>query len=354
MRTFALFRLALVALIVAGCGARTGLEAPAARAVDGGPDAGPDADLDAGAGVDAATCGRDRDCNDGLDCTADRCLRGRCVNRPQPDRCPSTTCTIGRCDRVLGCTTEIAPCEDGIECTIGRCTEEAGCEHLPEDGMCPISHRCDVERGCIARALVHDSFALYEVELPRGTTTRLVATGTGFTDIALSPDRRLFGVSRTGLYELRDDSSDVDLLGDSDEWVALDAGPDGRLYAAGETPFVAVIDPRTFETRVAATLPDGFVASGDIAFVEGRMLVTVTETPGADDDDTALAEVDLVSGTARILGRTGEPCIWALAAFGAELYGFTCSGSLLRIDPFSGRSEFVRDLRLRLGGAAAR
>ncbi|MEM9068938.1 MAG: hypothetical protein AAGE52_10545 [Myxococcota bacterium] len=323
-----------------GCGSRTGLPIDE-RARD--------------SGLDAAACGRDRDCADDFDCTANRCVRGVCEVRPRNDRCEDTTCTTGQCDPALGCVSVPIPCDDGVECTVDECSEDLGCTSTPDDLLCPISNRCDPERGCIARALIHDSLDLYEVELPSGELRLLTPTGPRFTDIALAPDRQLYGVSRGDLYTLVDDSPAVRRLGASDSWVALDFGPDGRLYAAGENDRIVAIDTTTFEPTVVARLPAGFVASGDIAFVEGRMLVTITDEPSSTFDDTRLAEVDLESGDARILGRTGEPCVWALAAFGPELFGFNCNGRLLRIDPFSGSSDVLRVFPgLRVGGAAAR
>jgi hypothetical protein len=330
----------LLLVCLVGCGARTDLEV-AELAFDAGPDA-------------SAECSRDRDCDDALDCTRDRCTRGRCETRPRDGRCADTTCTVGRCDPALGCVADPIGCSDGVACTVDTCSEESGCASTPDDALCPISNRCDPERGCIARALVHDSFALYEVELPSGELRRLTRTGATFTDIALAPDRELYGVSRTQLFGLTDDSARVRTLGTSDSWVALDVGPDGLLYAAGENERVVAIDLATLDSRVVATLPPPFVASGDIAFVEGRMLITVTDAPSSRRDDTRLAEIDLASGTARVLGRTGRPCIWALAAFGPQLYGFTCEGILLRIDPFSGEADLVRTLGIDIGGAAAR
>lgn len=322
-----------------GCGARTGI---------------PFAERSSDAGLDGATCARDRDCDDGLACTADRCRGGRCVREPRDARCRDTVCTVGRCDPSLGCVAEPIGCDDGVACTVDRCEEATGCLSEPDDDLCPISHRCDAARGCVARALVHDSRDLYEVELPSGDLRRLTETGPTYTDIALAPDRQLYGVSRTGLFRLFDDDPLADRLGDSDDWVALDVGPDGALYAAGENDRVVVIDRETFRPRVVARLPAPYVASGDIAFVEGRMLITVTDRPSSSRDDTRLAEVDLTTGTARVLGRTGQPCIWALAAFGSELFGFTCNGALLRIDPVTARTEVLRVLGLRVGGAAAR
>lgn len=330
-------------VLLCACGARTDLEV-VEREFDSSVDGG----------IDAPSCERDRDCDDGLECTRDECTRGRCEITPRDGRCEDTTCTTGRCDLERGCVPVPISCDDGVPCTVDLCLEDLGCGSTPDDAFCPISHRCDPDRGCIARALVTDTDALYEVELPNGATRLLTETGPGYTDIALAPDRQLYGVSFTGLFTLTDSMPLAMRVGDSDAWVALDVGPDGVLYAAGENERVVAIDLESLSTRVVARIPPPFVASGDIAFVDGRMLVTVTDEPSSDRDDTRLAEVRLVDGTVEILGRTGRPCIWALAAFGPELFGFTCRGDLLRIDPFTGESEFIRSLGLRIGGAAAR
>lgn len=330
---------ALLIVLLAGCGAKSGLEVEV-RPFDAGPD--------------MAECGRDRECDDGLECTRDECTGGRCERVARDGRCEDTRCTVGRCDLELGCVAEPIGCSDGVSCTVDECSEDEGCTSTPDDALCPISNRCDPVRGCIARALVHDDRALYEVELPSGELNFLTRTGASFTDIALANDRELYAVSRTQLYGIDDATPTVRPLDLSDRWVALDVGPDGQLYAAGENDRVVAIDLDTFASRVVARLPPPFVASGDIAFVEGRMLITVTDRPSSSSDDTRLAEIDLASGTARILGRTGFPCIWALAAFGPQLFGFTCDGTLLRMDPFTGDSELVRTLGIRVGGAAAR
>lgn len=334
----------MFAWMVCACGARTDLEVDQ-RFVDV---ATPDV------GVDAPECRRDRECDDGLDCTRDECARGVCVNEPRDNRCDDTTCTVGRCDFARGCVPDPISCDDGIPCTVDICLEEVGCGNTPDDALCPISHRCDLERNCVARALITDTFGLYEVELPNGTTRLLTETGPSYTDIALAPDRQLYGVNFLDLFTLTDSMPLAMRIGNSDAWVALDVGPDGLLYAAGQNERVVQIELETLDTRVIARLPPPFIASGDIAFVDGRMLITITDEPSSEGDDTRLAEINRVDGSVRILGRTGHPCIWALAAFGPELYGFTCLGDLLRIDPVTAETELVRNLGLRIGGAAAR
>ncbi len=329
------------------CGARTGIPVPSATHDAAVSDAGVDAFV--------PECRRDRDCDDGLDCTADDCRRGTCEHRARDGRCElSSICHVGRCDLLGGCVSDEIPCNDSIACTIDTCNEDLGCHSIADDDSCAISHRCDEVRGCVARALIHDSERLYEVDLPSGDFRTLTPTDPRLTDIALATDRRLYGVSFDALYELDISTTTARRIRETDRWVALEAGPDNTLLAAGQDERVFSIELPGGRATQIARLPDGWVAAGDIAFVEGRMLITISDVPSSETEFSQLAEIDSRSGETRFVGSTGYPCIWALAAFGDTLYGFSCHGHLIRIDPFSGTSELLRLLPLRIGGAAAR
>ena len=342
---------------LAACGARTGLpgEPPPpvdAFVADAPVDAGP---LDAAARDAFSGCTSDSECDDGVECTLDRCVDGRCAPRTDDTRCaPSSICETGRCDRRMGCVFEPVRCADRTECTVDSCDPAMGCVSTPDDGLCPISHRCEVDRGCVAQAIIHDNRALFQVDLPSGVVRRIAGTmGIGFTDIALALDRNLYATDFFRIYLVDDLAGPVPILPTAPNSVGMEHGLDGRLYLAAPNQIVA-IDLETGVQEPVASLPRGWVTSGDIATVEGRMLVTVTDEPFAETGFNQLAEVDLERGVSRILGPVGYPCVWGLAPFGPELYGFTCNGDLLRIDPFSGEAEFLRDLDLQVGGAAAR
>jgi hypothetical protein len=207
----------------------------------------------------------------------------------------------------------------------------------------------------VAQALIHDNDALYQVDLPSGDFTRLTSLAARFTDIALASDRRLFGVNFDSVFEVDEILGGVrPVFPSPGDLVALEEGPEGRLYGAGQDDRIVEMDLATGDWDVVARLPAGWVASGDIAFVDGRMLVTATDEAASESRDNQLAEIFLGDGTARLLGPIGFPCIWGVAAFGDLLYGFTCHGALIRIDPFSGEGELLRELGLRIGGAAAR
>ncbi len=295
-------------------------------------------------------------CEDGVSCTVNRCEAGRCTQEIDEESCATgSVCRIGRCDLAVGCVSTAVSCDDGVACTVDSCADPDGCAHDPDPSLCPISHRCDLVRGCVAQALIHDSSALYQVDLPSGDFTRLTSLPARLTDIALASDRRLYGVNFESVYEVDERLGGVrPLFPSPGALVALEEGPRGVLFGAGQDDRIVAMDRTTGTTDVVARLPTGWVASGDIAFVDGRMLVTATDVPSSETGSDQLVEIDLATGTARLLGPTGYPCIWAVAAFGPTLYGFTCSGDLLRIDPFTGAAERLRSLGLRIGGAAAR
>ena len=138
--------LGLLALWAAGCGSSSvdspfpsgdaGVEAGDAEAgLPGAPaDAGPDADPSLG-----GPCLDDEQCDDGVDCTTDRCdeLLGRCRFTADHTRCADDVYCDGMevCELGLGCREgEPVTCSDDYACTIDACVEESqSCEHSPRD-----------------------------------------------------------------------------------------------------------------------------------------------------------------------------------------------------------------------------
>lgn len=134
---------------------------------------------------------------------------------------------------------------------------------------------------------------------------------------------------------------------------ALEVGPDGALYGAG-TRTIVRIDPEHGAFETVAGFPPGWSASGDVAFVAGRLLVTGTRAPYSRTVSDALFDAT-EGGVAVNVGTIGAACVWGLAPFGETLYGLTCTGALVRIDVSSGAgTRLADDLGLEVGGAAAR
>ena len=136
-------------------------------------------------GLCLVECTVDEDCDDGVDCTRERCdtVAGKCVVRPDDGLCDDdNSCTDDVClanqgcrftpndanacddglfctvnDRCLGssCVGDPNACGDGIECTADRCNEQANaCEHHPDDAVCDdgsicTADSCDTDAGCL-------------------------------------------------------------------------------------------------------------------------------------------------------------------------------------------------------------
>ncbi len=331
-----------VAGLSLGCGAKSGLElAPRdAGVIDGEPPA-----IDAASGLDATACLTDADCDDGLACSDDRCVRGACAHDYVSDRCNDGVFCDGleRCEPGVGCVSPGRSCDDGLACTVDVCSEaEQRCLATPDDDRCPLSARCDLARGCIPRALVHDERSLYELDLPSGELHDLGRSPIALTDIALAPDGTFYGASssvaalvrvdaRAGRYE--------PVVHVEGSFNALDVGPDGSLYGASNER-VFVFDLARGRALEIARLPSGFESSGDLAFVEGALYLTA-RVIGPSTVPDVLFEIDLHGGLARSVGAIGYTCVWGLAPLGPRLYGVSCEGVVLEIDVATGAGAAI-------------
>lgn len=345
----------VVFVVLAGCGARTGLPGEEFRA-DASTERDASIDMDAFVTFDASVeCVEDRDCVDSVMCTDEVCAAGVCLRRTFDERCEASECEIAACDAEAGCVSTPRRCDDGVECTVDDCADESGCVHEPDDARCPVSTRCDPSSGCTAIAWVHDDDGIYQVDLPDGDVTLLGSVPLpSWTDIALASDRTLYGVSSSGLlYRIADDFDEVEPLRTlPSDTVALEVGPDGGLYSAGVSSGVFRTDLETGAVALIGELPSRWATSGDIAFVGDRLLITVTDEPLETTGRVALAAFD--DGEFRIVGPSEASCLWGIAAFGEDVYGFSCRGWVYRIDARTGSAEFIRDIGVAMRGAAAR
>ncbi len=299
-------------------------------------------------------CTADRACNDDIACTRDRCTDGRCVHTADDSRCDDGLfCTVAdRCDPQRGCVSAPRVCDDGVACTAERCDEFGNaCLSEPDDRLCPISHRCDPMRGCIARVLATDRRMLYEVELPNALVRPIGRTSAIITDLALAPDRSLYGVGANQLFgiDARTGAATpiVPVMGD---FTALDAAPDGTLYGGAGDRLVA-IDPATGAVSTAGQYPPGLEASGDIAAYGNELLASARAMFNGVD---SLVAFDIAAGTSRVVGSTNFRCVYGLAAFGTTLYGLTCEGQIITIDAATGAGTQIAGTSVSFYGATAR
>ncbi len=148
MRTTTMFLCAILSL-GAGCGGGRrggGAREEGGTARDGGSDA-----------EGGRRCTADDECDDGLDCTLDRCaVGGVCRNEPLDELCsdgercrPALGAAPSGCAVMEACASD-AECDDGVPCTVDGCGADATCRHDPIDARCGDGQRCDPVRGCSA------------------------------------------------------------------------------------------------------------------------------------------------------------------------------------------------------------
>lgn len=330
-------------------------------------------------------------CDDGIGCTFDACEPTGCVHAPADALCEDgALCTVDTCVPGAGC--EHAPsdavCDDGIACTIDTCDDATDtCRNVPCDSQCDDAvfcdgvERCDAAVGCVSgapacqlglscsvdacseasaqcthkqggacgpgtRLLVCDhSGALLSISPFGGPSITVAPAGAKvWFDVAIL-DGRWFALSATGyIHELWPQTNQTKTSFPVPSANSLGAGPDGFLYAASQT--VYRINPDTGAVTTLGSLPPGYSSSGDVAFVDGQMFVSVDGPCGG-----ALVEVDLAGGAAAVVGGDGLGCVYGLAVSGQTMFVVNCNGTVGTFDPASGVVEILSTTGVSVYGA---
>ena len=210
---------------------------------------------------------------------------------------------------------------------------------------------CDPVIGCQARAFAIDNLGnLLDLRLPSGTTQLIGSSGGSLTDIALAPNGRLYGVDFGAASEIDATTGRATTLSTftATNINAMDAAPDGTIYLAGGQNLYT-LDFASGALVLVMNFSQGS-SSGDLAFVNGRLLLTITGY-GLHD---YLLELDPVAHTSQIVGDTGYDCIYGLAAYGPKLYGMTCAGQVLSLDTDTGKGTALQQTNIVFWGASAR
>jgi hypothetical protein len=223
------------------------------------------------------------------------------------------------------------------------------------EASCPPGYTMESCAECVASSFAVTESALYGVKLPEGTVQLIGPTGGhSLTNIALDSAGNLLGVSEKFLYSVDPMTGTPTLIGPvADSPNALGFGPDGTLYSAGTTAAAAsvifTIDPKTGTETLLAPYPLGYMSSGDVAVV-GRTLYATAA--GGSEDELATLDLDTLAGN--IIGPIGFACVWGLAASGGTLFGFTCMGHIIQIDPTTAVGTLVSTPGESFSGAATR
>lgn len=174
---------------------------------------------------------------------------------------------------------------------------------------------------------------LATLELATGRVEIVGRMAEVMTDIAFSPDGRLYGVSFTGFYEIDPQTAEIELLmrhgvscGNA---LAVDSL--GLAYVMGcNGGTLTRLDPVAGEGAVISNV--GFASSGDLAFVDGQLMLAATG-PGGD----RLVAIDAKSGEAREVGRFGVGAVYGMVADGAGRVFAGAGDAAYQVDVATGR-----------------
>ncbi|MFH8120118.1 MAG: hypothetical protein QXS37_04930, partial [Candidatus Aenigmatarchaeota archaeon] len=103
---------------------------------------------------DLPECYVDEDCDDGNECTSERCENYRCIRTNLPEGTPCEAdglfCTVDHCDGKGKCVyLEPYDCIDVIDCTVDYCDEENDrCVHEPDNSYCDDGLYCNGFEWC--------------------------------------------------------------------------------------------------------------------------------------------------------------------------------------------------------------
>ncbi|MEG4224767.1 VWA domain-containing protein [Microcoleus sp. N9_B2] len=180
-----------------------------------------------------------------------------------------------------------------------------------------------------------------------------IASTFSFSDIAVSKDGTIFGITPTQLFKIDPVSGLTSYVGALGAGVvninALEFAND-VLYATGNSNLYT-INTSNGAASFAANLGPGFTSSGDLVFdaANNRFLAT-----SRGDTSDSLFAVSL-TGQATKIGDIGINNVWGLLFEGGKLFGFTGDGKRIAIDPGTGAGVFdtlVQGISDRIGGAS--
>ena len=195
-----------------------------------------------------------------------------------------------------------------------------------------------------------------------GTIDRLtgefteLAVGPFFTDIALSNDGRLFGITFDDLYSINPTtglSSRIGSLGASGDFNALGFSGDNRLFAAArDRSSIYTIDPLTGAASPVSSIVNlDFRSSGDLAFdPNSNRFFAASEESGAE----VLFSIGL-DGTATRIGGIGFSSVFGLDFDNGTLFGYNSEQQQVTINTVTGAGTFDKDITGisgSIGGAA--
>ena len=187
-----------------------------------------------------------------------------------------------------------------------------------------------------APVYANTSGTLYEVDPDDGLLTEigdfesLDGPVSGMVDIAIDLDGRMFGGTFDALYRIDPTTAAVSKVCDTDiEFTALTFTDLGELIAGGDGGITTV---NTLSCTAQWLVRDSqYLTSGDIVGLPDGYLYWTVE--GADGGNDELIRVSPISGTEEWIGVTGGDNLFGVGYHADNLFGFSTTGEVVRINP---------------------
>lgn len=320
---------------------------------------------------ESTQCGNmvDDDCDGRVDCADTDCLLApSCA----PMQCSPNT-TRGCYDGPPG-TSGVAACMGGTQTCAGDGRSWGACMGQvlpqPEAGRCGdgLDNDCNGVRDCMDPACqtaaacctrpdggpvdgtiyAHSATELYVVSPGSWTVTRIGAfmNGDQITDLAVTPNGNLYGISYDTLYSINK------VTGRATQVAPLSGGANngmtfiarGDLLAADTAGDVKQINPSNGSVSSRGNFGSNLSSAGDLVAVANGTMYGVSSTTaggGSASSNNVLIRVDPNNGTATVVGPIGYGDVWGLAYVNAKVIGFTTAGRILEIDPSTGAGTLL-------------
>jgi len=207
-----------------------------------------------------------------------------------------------------------------------------------QDGVHARSTYCDPMTGCTGGASFYantSEFLLF-VDLAAGAPRFSVVGpfGAQLTDLARTPDGRLYGVSFDTLYLIDQQTgraTEIGPLGAQDVNGLVWSGQGQTLLASSTDGSFYRVDAATGRAALVGQLGGAVTSSGDLCYTPDALYMTAPPAQGQATGDL-LVRVDESTGSAAVVGSIGRDHVYGLAWVMGSLVGVTDSGEVVRID----------------------
>jgi hypothetical protein len=195
--------------------------------------------------------------------------------------------------------------------------------------------------------LVTDSGQLSRINVLTGELAVLANLNTTLTDIATSPDGRIFGISFSSLYNIDSVTGDLSKIGDfvTDNGMnSLEFSSNGELYGSSNSSN-SDLYKINLETGRASSISSedntNFISSGDLAFIPSRNHFFASSR-STDNSGDILYSLGL-DGTSKKIGNIGFSNVWGLNFENGNLFGYTDQKQII-INMDTGAATFDKDI----------